>query len=440
MSSSECWLLRAVTVGGRWLDCRIRDGRVAELAPDLAPADGEQVMDGGGRELVPGLCDHHVHLRALAAARRSVDLRGRGLAEVALVPPGTGWLRLVGAGDELRRPDLDAIWPDRPVRVQHRSGALWTLNSAALDRLRPGATPEERATGQFWRSGDRLRALLDLNLDADLMAISAELSAYGITHVTDATPDADPAALAVEQHVLSLGAAGTGPRKIVIEDHRPPDLEGLVVAIRDTHDVGRGVALHVVTRVALSFALTALVEAGSTPADRIEHAAVCDDESARLIAELGVTVVTQPSLAARHGLRYLADSEPEDRPLLWRYAGLLRLGVRVAVSSDAPYGDPCPWITIAAAVRRESDGFVVGAQERVDPAVAFASMLADPADPAGPPRSVALGEPADLCLLSAGLATVLRRAVSGETALVRATFIAGRLTHAAGTHRTVPQS
>jgi len=431
MPPSERWLLRDVLVGGRRVDCRLRDGRVAELGPGLDPAEGESSLDAAGGELLPGLCDHHLHLRALAAGRRSVDLRGGGLADLPAIAPGAGWLRVVGAGDELVRSDLDAVWPDRPVRVQHRSGALWTLNSAAVARLRPGATDEERASGQFWRAGERLRALLDLAEEVDLAAVSAELSAYGITHVTDATPDADPAALTVAQHVLSLAAAGTGPRKIVLEDHRPPDLDRLVGAVREAHASGRGVALHAVSRVALSVALAALDEAGSNGADRIEHAAVCDDDAAHRLAELGITVVTQPSLLARHGRRYVADSEVADRPLLWRYAGLLRAGVRVAISSDAPYGDVCPWAGVAAAARRESDGVCVGADERVDPAVAFASMLTEPADPAGPRRSVHVGAPADLCVLAGDLASVLDRAVRGETALVRATLVTGRLTYPA---------
>ena len=431
MPSGERWLLRSVTVAGRRLDCRIRDGRVAELGAGLPAREGEQVVDGAGGELLPGLCDHHVHLRALAAARRSIDLRGGGLADRPADPPGTGWLRVIGAGVELHRAQLDAVWPDRPVRVQHRSGALWTLNSAAVARLRPGATAEETATGQFWRAGDRLRRLLDRDEDVDLAAVSTELSGYGITHVTDATPDADPAALTVAPHVLSLAAAGSGPRKIVLADHRPPDLDGLVDAIRAAHGAGRGVAVHAVTRVALAVALAALAETGRGDGDRIEHAAVCDDDSARRLAELGVVVVTQPSLVARHGRRYLADSEPDDRPLLWRYAGLLRLGARVAVSSDAPYGDACPWTTVAAAARRECDGVVVGPDERVDPAVALASMLTDPADPGGPPRTVQVGAAADLCLLSSDLKTALENAVAGRPPVVRLTLVGGRATHLA---------
>lgn len=43
-------------------DLRIRDGRVAELGPDLDPGDAE-VIDAAGLWVVPGLVDPHVHLR-----------------------------------------------------------------------------------------------------------------------------------------------------------------------------------------------------------------------------------------------------------------------------------------------------------------------------------------------------------------------------------------
>jgi predicted amidohydrolase YtcJ len=427
MPSTERWLLRDVTVSGKRLDCRIHDGRIAELAPRLTTAEGETVIEGHGGELLPGLADHHIHLRALAAARRSLDLKGADLTEVPQ-DAGTGWLRVVGAGVELKRADVDAVWPQRPVRVQHRSGALWTLNSTALERLGPGASPAEIATGQFWRSGERLRSMLDLGEEADLAAVSAELAGYGITHVTDATPDGDAATLTIDQHVLSLAANGTGPRKLVIADHQLPDLDDLVHAISGAHAEGRGVALHVVSAVAIALALAAFDAAGSSAADRIEHAAVCDDDSALRIAELGITVVTQPSMMARHGRTFVRDSEPRERPLLWRYGGLLRAGVRAAVSSDAPYGDPDPWATIRAAVTRVSDGVPVGPDdEGVAATIALASMLTELHDPAGAQRLVRVGAPADLCLLDSELPTALDRAVRCERVTVRATFIDGVL-------------
>jgi predicted amidohydrolase YtcJ len=159
--------------------------------------------------------------------------------------------------------------------------------------------------------------------------------------------------------------------------------------------------------------------------DRTEHAAVCSDDAARALAELDVTVVTQPSIVARHGAAYLADSPTDELPLLWRYAGLQRIGVRVAVSTDAPYGDIDPWRTVAAASTRLSAGQVIGSDERVAATTAFSSLLAALLDPGGPPREIRLGCPADLCLLRTSLEQALASAVAGEPVAVRATFVSG---------------
>jgi len=427
MRSADAWLIQDATVDGARVDCRIREGRVVELRPGLPGLESESAVSAGGGELLPGLADHHIHLRAAAAARRSIDLGGAGLA-AADDDGGTDWLRVIGAGVELTRADLDVRWPHRPVRVQHRSGALWTLNSAALATLRPGASDDELRTGQFWRSTARLRSLLDRAHDADLPGLAAHLAALGITHVTDATPDFTGAPM--PQHVLSLGPDSVGPRKIVIPDHEAPDLGRLVNDVRAAHDAGRGVALHVVSAVAMAVAIGALRETGSIESDRIEHAAVCSDDAARALAELGVTVVTQPSLVVRHGAAYLAESLEDERPLLWRYAGLQRLGVRVAVSSDAPYGDVDPWRTVAAAATRLCAGQVIGPDERVAPATAFSSLLTAPLDPGGPPRRVRTGSPADLCLLATSLDDALASALAGEPVAVRSTFVDGQRVYA----------
>ena len=91
--------------------------------------------------------DHHIHLFATAAALRSAQCgpeaaRDRAGLRVALqqqAPDARGWVRGVGyhesVAGELDRAALDALLPDRPVRVQHRTGQLWILNSRAIERL-----------------------------------------------------------------------------------------------------------------------------------------------------------------------------------------------------------------------------------------------------------------------------------------------------------------
>jgi predicted amidohydrolase YtcJ len=429
MSLSDRWLLRDVAVAGARTDCRIRAGRIAELAPGLTLYDGERLLEGGGGTLLPGLADHHLHLRAAAAAAGSLDLAGGGLEPVrAEARDGAdGWLRVIGAGVELTRVDLDAVWPQRPVRAQHRSGALWTLNSAALQFATGPVSAIEAATGQFWRPGNRLRDLFGAIATPDLPRLSAQLAAHGVTHVTDATPDLGSADLEliggqVRQHLLSLAGAGTGPRKVVIADHNLPELDELTRQVRAVHAQGRGVAVHAVTAVALVLAIAAIEAAGPHDRDRIEHAAVCDDRAARRLAELDVTVVTQPSVFARHGAAFTADSDPADRPLLWRVDGFIRAGVPVALSSDAPYGDPDPWATIRAAATRAGP-------EQITPTAALTRLLTTSGDPGGAPRAVTIAAPADLCLLADDLPTTLQRVTAGGAAGIRATFVSGARIH-----------
>jgi predicted amidohydrolase YtcJ len=420
------WLLRDVAVEGRVVDCRLENRRIAALGPDLRALAGDEILAAHGGALLPGLADHHIHLLATAALANSVDLAGGSDLSVLKDQPGTGWLRVVGAGVELRRQDVDRARDDRPVRVQHRGGALWTLNSAAIALLGTWLGPDERATGQLWRADERLRQLLRKVAGPisppDLRALGRRLAAHGITHLTEATPDLSTDTVALlrqelPQHVMSMGMYGDGPRKLLIPDHVPVLLDDLIDRVRTSHGTGRPVAIHAVTQSALALAIAALGEVGSIAGDRIEHAAVCDDSAADRLAELDVTVVTQPTLMARHGRAYKHDAEVADRPFLWRYASLLAAGVRVAVSSDSPYGDPDPWHTIQAAANRED--------EQVAPAVALHSLLADPHDPAGPARKLVPGAPADLCLLRESLSCALERAERLGTGSVRATFVAG---------------
>ena len=44
-------------------DVRVREGRILEVAEDLAPCDGETVFEAAGRLVTPGLVDLHVHFR-----------------------------------------------------------------------------------------------------------------------------------------------------------------------------------------------------------------------------------------------------------------------------------------------------------------------------------------------------------------------------------------
>jgi predicted amidohydrolase YtcJ len=220
---------------------------------------------------------------------------------------------------------------------------------------------------------------------------------------------------ALPQRVDSLSTHVNGhlPCKIVIADHEPASLDQIIAAMRLARERGRAVAVHAVTAAALALAIAALDVVGAVPGDRIEHAAVCDDDAADRLAEIGVTVVTQPTLWRRRCAEFLAETPESERHLLWRHGSLRARGVAVAVGSDAPYGGFDPWRQIEAAARREP-------AEAVDPATTLKSLVAHTSAPAGPARRIVAGAEADLVLLDAPLDRALAEAaLSGRTPVAR---------------------
>jgi predicted amidohydrolase YtcJ len=456
-------LFREVEVAAERVDVLVDGSRVAAIGRRLQPEDeqGLEVVDGRGGALLPGLHDHHVHLLALAAAQASVDCGPRvrdkpGLASALRAAEGA-WVRGTGyhqsvAGD-LDRQVRDELVPDRLVRVQHRSGALWMLNSRALEVVSgvlddsPDVERDQdgKPTGRLWRYDARLRPALP-QVDLDLARVGQTLAEYGITGVTDATPDLDAGALSLlggalargdlPQSVMLLGApagAGLAPRlsagpvKLLLRDHDLPTFRDLSETIATVHGTGRRVAVHCVSSESLVLTLAALEQVGALQGDRIEHAAVVPPGIASWVAALGLAVVTQPDLLRSRGEQYLHEVDPAERPFLYPFRSLLSAGVRVAASSDAPYGDLDPWQAMRTAARRTSAaGETLEGEETVSPATALAGYLSAATDPGGTPRRIKSGAAADLCLLHVPLAEALREPAAE---LVRLTSIAGRLHH-----------
>ncbi|MDB5445164.1 MAG: amidohydrolase [Phenylobacterium sp.] len=458
-------ILRNVEVAGRpGLDVRLQGGRIGEIGERLS-GSGES-LDGRGGALIPGLVDHHIHLLASAAQAQSLRLEGvtdaagfrRAMAAALPERPAGAWLRATGyhermAGD-LDREVLDALAPAHPVRVQHQTGALWVLNSRALDALGPDlpAQVERDAAGQpngrIWRGDAWLRGRLERS-PPSLAALGARLAAYGVTGLTDAsaTTEATAAALLAQARRsgelpqrLTLMSAGplaapedgafaVGPVKVLLDDARLPDLDSFVEIIAGARPQGRSVGVHCVTAGEFALTLAAFQAAGAQASDRIEHGGVIPADAIPIVAALGLTVVTQSAFVFERGDRYLAEVEPAEQGDLYRCASLLAAGVRVAGSSDAPYASADPWAGMAAAIaRRTRAGAPIGLSERVDRATALGLYLGEPADPGGRARRVEVGAQADLCLLSGPLREAL---AEPDAARVRATVISGELVHEA---------
>ncbi|WP_063061412.1 amidohydrolase family protein [Nocardia sienata] len=403
------WLIRDVELADSTtaVDIRLEGDKITEVGSAL-PARGETEVDGHGAALVPGLHDHHIHLRGAAAARESVDCT-RGLE--VLRGSRAARIRAVGAGVSVDRHILDHIVPDRPVRVQHRSGALWMLNTAALAELEPlphlpGVERDSNGapTGRLWRLDELLRGTWPAR--GDLRALGQELTGYGITGVTDATPGLTETPRLLPQRVALLGE-----RKLLLHDHDLPSYHDLLHRVHALHRRGLPVAVHCVTRVSLLLTLAVFDEIGTLPGDRIEHGAVVPDP----VALRGLTVVTQPGFVAVNRERYVTEVDPEDLPHLYPYASLLAAGVHTLPSSDAPYGPLDPWAIMRAASTRE-----LGPHERVSVRTVFEGYLHDGSLQ---PRTVSAGAPADLLLLGAPLGEALD---APDPSLVRHVWIGGQ--------------
>ena len=435
-------LIRNAEVDGLpGMDVRCRGGAVAELGGNLAAGDGESTLDAAGGALLPGLHDHHIHLPALAAADRSVRcgppqvLSRDQLAEALAQAPGEGWIRGIGYHESvagaLDQRTLDGLQSKRPLRVQHRSGKMWFLNTLAMRQLGIDA-----ADGHLFRQDEWLRERLPASaeLEPALQAVSRQLARYGVTGVTEATPSNNRGTVGLyeglAQRVLAMGdeTLSRGPLKVLLDDAALPDLDRLQATIERMHHRQRPVAMHCVTRVELIFALSAFRAAGTMEGDRIEHASVADAAALRLFAGTHIAVVTQPNFIAERGDQYRLDVPAADHDHLYRCQGFLDAGIRLGGGTDAPFGSPDPWAAMRAAVSRQSAaGAVLGAREALSPERALALFTTPLDDPGGKPRQVQVGAAADLCLLD----RPWREARSQlSAAYVRGTFLGGVATYA----------
>lgn len=241
-----------------------------------------------------------------------------------------------------------------------------------------------------------------------LDAVGTDLARFGITGVTDATPDLPPDSLAalIDAHVsgalpqrlhllgVPLGeeldeqpaTVTTSAYKIVLADSNLPDFDTLADTVRRCHAGGRPVAVHCVSRGALLLLLAVFDHIGTAPGDRIEHGALIPADSLDKLHRLRLCVVTQPGFLAHRGDDYLERVEAEDLPDLYRCRSLRDNSVALALSSDAPYGPLDPWSAIAAAtVRRAPTGDVVSPQEQITATEALDRYLSPLDNPGGAP-------------------------------------------------------
>ena len=411
-------LIKDADLFGERRDVRLAGDRIEAVLAEISPDPQEQVIDAGGRALLPGLHDHHIHLQATAAALNSVrcgppHVRNQAeLIEVLNTAPGTGWIRAVGyhpsIAGEIDRDWLDANGPARPIRMQHRGGRMWVFNTQAINALDFDCPSD----GRLIDSDTKLRAALN-SQRPDLGPLVQALIVRGVTGVTDTTPSNDRADFAYLTdntgglRTLIMGTADlhgqvaqsraeVGPLKLHYHDHDLPPLDQLADEIADAHAHNRCAAMHCVTRAEICLALAAFEQAGARHGDRLEHAAIADEDIVDWIARLGITVVTQPHFVADRADAYCAEVEPDELAHLWPLARFQNAGIALAGGSDAPFESFDPWHAMAAASNRPES---LSPEEAISPEAALALYTKPFRDAGAPSRKIAPGEAADLCLL-----------------------------------------
>ena len=380
-------------------------------------------------------------------------------------PPGS-WVRGKGYNEfylaEGRHPDrrdLDVVAPLHPVKLTHRSGHAHVLNSLALKQAEitaeTGDPPEgfidrELGTGEpsgiLYGMGEYLSAKIPLvagaEIERGLAQANAKLLAYGITSVQDASSANDRdrwkryeswKARGLFQprltFMLSLKEFAetrleTISSPIARADFRPggvkiilgrtsgtlhPCREELNEYVAVIHAAGLQAVIHAIEEPEIDAACDAIACAlrrhpRPDHRHRIEHCSVCPPHLLRRIADLGITIVTQPVFICSSGDRYLKTVSRKQRAHLYAVGSMIGSGVRVGFGSDCPISDPNPIAGIQAAVTRMTEeGKVLLPQEKVsvsDALLAYTYGAAAASFEDGIKGSITRGKLADLVVLS----------------------------------------
>jgi predicted amidohydrolase YtcJ len=175
------------------------------------------VVDGGGRTLLPGFVDAHGHVMDLGFAALHLDLTGttsladlqKRLRAYAVAHPNDRWLIGFGWNQELwpdkkfpTAADLDAIVPDRPVVLERVDSHAILANSAAMRAAGVTANTHAPAGGNI--------------INGLFVDTARELVDKAIPAPSDA--QRDEAFAKAQEILLGFGVTGVGSMSTTVDD------------------------------------------------------------------------------------------------------------------------------------------------------------------------------------------------------------------------------
>lgn len=248
----------------------VKGGVIARIAASPIPAEpGARVIDGGGRVLMPGLMDAHWHAMLVRPT------------PMVVLTSDVGYLNLLGGAE------ATATLMRGFTTVRDMGGPSFWLKRAIDEGVVPGPRiyPSGAMITVTSGHGD-FRQLVDLPRGGSLSRVE-EVGGAAIADSPDEVRKRAREQLMLGATQIKLTAGGG-----VASPHSPLDVatfteEELRAAVEAATNWGTYVCTHAYTPISIQRSIAAGVRC-------IEHGHLMDEASARMIAEKGVWLSTQP--------------------------------------------------------------------------------------------------------------------------------------------------
>jgi 5-methylthioadenosine/S-adenosylhomocysteine deaminase len=384
--------VRDAVLDGVRIGLRAENGSIAELGPEVAPRDGDGVLDAGGAPLVPGLVNGHTHAAMTLLRGYGDDL------------PLMRWLE-------------EKIWPAE-ARLEP-DDVYWGTRLACLEMIRTGTV---RFWDMYWHPQATARAVQDAGLRATIAAPLIEAGDKAASLREDALRSLDElagfggrVAMALAPH--SIYTVGEESLRWVGELAAERGLP-IHIHLSETESEVRDCVREHRERPAAYLDAVGLLGPGTV----LAHGVWLDEDELDLVARRGATVVTNPVANLK-----LAVGR------IFPYRAARGAGIAVGLGTDGPGSnnslDLLADLKVFALLQKNDAGdpTAVSAAEAWEVATGARAPLL------GASGQLAPGEPADFLLLRSDapelslgdLTAALVYAAAG--AAVDTTVVAGRV-------------